>query len=226
MSLPTTGFPPRIALANFKGASPKRVRAARLKSPGPLPQHDEAKHEEAVAALRTLMSYLGEDPSREGLLDTPKRVLKSYRELFAGYQQDPAEILARTFDEVEGYQEMVLLRDIPFQSTCEHHMLPFHGVAHVAYLPGERVVGLSKLARLVECYGRRLQIQERLTRQVTQALMAHLKPRGAAAMVEAQHGCMVCRGIRKEGARMVTSSFEGDFAEGQARQEFLGLLRH
>lgn len=195
-----------------------RLRAAK---PGPT----EAQEAAALAALQELLRYLGEDPEREGLLDTPKRVLKSYRELFAGYRQEPGEILARTFDEVAGYQELVLLKDIPFQSTCEHHMLPFHGVAHVAYLPGERVVGLSKLARLVECFGRRLQIQERLTRQITNSLMEHLAPRGAAAVVEAQHGCMVCRGVRKEGATMVTSSFEGAFEEGRAREEFLALVR-
>ncbi|MEB3327685.1 MAG: GTP cyclohydrolase I FolE [Candidatus Sericytochromatia bacterium] len=181
--------------------------------------------EAAAQALRTLLAYVGEDPDREGLRDTPDRVLRAYGEQFAGYKQDPAEILATTFAEVEGYEEMVLLKDIPFHSTCEHHLQPFEGKAHVAYLPGDRVVGLSKLARLVDCFARRAQIQERLTRQVVAALMEHLAPRGAAVMVEAAHGCMRCRGVRKDGAQMVTSAYEGDLAAPEARREFLQLVK-
>jgi GTP cyclohydrolase I len=181
--------------------------------------------EAAAQALRTLLAYIGEDPDREGLQDTPDRVLRAYGEQFAGYKQDPAEILATTFAEVEGYQEMVLLKDIPFHSTCEHHLQPFEGKAHVAYLPGDRVVGLSKLARLVDCFARRAQIQERMTRQVASALMEHLAPRGAAVMVEAAHGCMRCRGVRKDGAQMVTSAYEGELAAPDARREFLQLVK-
>jgi GTP cyclohydrolase I len=181
--------------------------------------------EAAAQALRTLLAYIGEDPDREGLQDTPDRVLRAYGEQFAGYKQDPAEILATTFAEVEGYQEMVLLKDIPFHSTCEHHLQPFEGKAHVAYLPGDRVVGLSKLARLVDCFARRAQIQERMTRQVASALMEHLAPRGAAVMVEAAHGCMRCRGVRKDGAQMVTSAYEGELAAPEARREFLQLVK-
>lgn len=187
------------------------------------PSQAWAKEPEAV--VRALLWAMGEDPSREGLQDTPKRVVKSWLELFAGYRQDPAEILATTFGDVEGYQEMILLKDIPFHSTCEHHMLPFSGRAHVAYLPQERVVGLSKLARLVDCFARRLQIQERLTMEVSKAMMRHLQPHGCGVVMEAVHGCMVCRGVRKEGASMVTSSLQGSFREAATRAEFLSLIR-
>jgi GTP cyclohydrolase I len=178
---------------------------------------------EAMQALRTLLSYLGEDPDREGLRETPARVLRAFKEQHAGYHLDPAAVLATTFAEVEGYQQLVLLKDITFHSTCEHHMLPFSGVAHVAYLPGQRVVGLSKLARLVDCFARRLQIQERLTQQVVKALMTHLEPRGAAVIIEASHGCMSCRGVRKEGSTMLTSAYAGALAEPEAKAEFLRL---
>lgn len=183
-------------------------------------------HEDrARVALRTLLEYIGEDPDREGLKDTPSRVLRSWAEIFAGYRQDPAEILSTTFEEVEGYQELVLLKDIPFDSTCEHHMLPFDGVVHLAYLPEDRVVGLSKLARLVDCFARRLQIQERMTQHLGQALMLHLNARGVAVLVEGRHGCMTCRGVRKAGSTMVTVSFEGDFDTPERRQEFYSLAR-
>ncbi|HEY9723865.1 MAG TPA: GTP cyclohydrolase I FolE [Oscillatoriaceae cyanobacterium] len=185
----------------------------------------EPRQNEAHEALRTLLYHIGEDPDREGLVDTPARILKSWGELFVGYRQDASDILATTFEEVAGYQEMVLLRDLPFHSFCEHHWLPFEGIAHVAYLPGNRVVGLSKLARLVDCFARRLQIQERLTQEVAQALMQHLEPRGAAVMIRAAHGCMSCRGVRKEGASMVTSAYEGEFRRSENRAEFLALLR-
>ena len=187
----------------------------------PVPPHLE----EVKLALRTILKTIGEDPDREGLVDTPDRVIRAWAEIFAGYQQSPESILSTTFEEVEGYEEMVLLKDIPFHSTCEHHMLPFDGKAHVAYLPSRKVVGLSKLARLVDCFARRLQIQERLTRQVVQSLMDHLQPRGAAVVVEATHGCMVCRGVKKEGASMVTSAYEGAMRDPQARSEFLSLIR-
>jgi GTP cyclohydrolase I len=185
----------------------------------PAPQPD------AKEALRTILRAIGDDPDREGLQDTPARVIKSWTELFAGYHQDPAEILGTTFGDVDGYDELVLLKDIPFQSTCEHHMLPFIGKAHVAYLPGERVVGLSKLARLVECFARRLQIQERLTREVAKAIMAHLQPAGCGVVIEAAHGCMACRGVKKEGATMVTSTLEGEFKNPATRAEFLSLIK-
>lgn len=187
----------------------------------PLPPHLE----EVKLALRTILKAIGEDPDREGLLETPDRVIRSWSEIFSGYEQDPDEILATTFEEVESYDELVLLKNVPFHSTCEHHMLGFDGFAHVAYLPSRKVVGLSKLARLVDCYARRLQIQERLTRQIVQALMDHLQPRGAAVVIEASHGCMVCRGVKKEGARMVTSAYEGTLRDPQYRGEFLTLIR-
>ena len=180
---------------------------------------------EALEAIRTLLTVIGEDPDREGLRDTPARILKSWSEVFAGYGHDPARILSTTFDEGEGYQEMVLLRNIPFHSTCEHHWLPFEGIAHVAYLPSQRVVGLSKLARLVDCFARRLQIQERMTRQISRSLMAHVAARGAAVLIEAHHGCMSCRGIRKVGASMLTSSYEGEFQRPERRAEFLALVK-
>ena len=176
-------------------------------------------------ALREVLRAIGEDPDREGLRETPDRVMRSWAELFAGYQQDPATILSTTFEEVDGYSEMIALRGIPLHSTCEHHMLPFMGHAHVAYLPDRRVVGLSKLARLVDCFARRLQIQERLTREIAKAMMEHLRPLGCGVVIEATHGCMVCRGVRKEGAVMVTSALEGDFHNAATRAEFMALIR-
>ena len=180
---------------------------------------------ETREAIRTILKAIGENPDREGLLDTPDRVMRSWAEIFAGYQQDPAEILSTTFAEVDGYDEMVLLRDIPFHSTCEHHMLPFVGKAHVAYLPNGRVVGLSKLARLVDCFARRLQIQERMTRVIANALMAHLNPHGCGVMVKAAHGCMACRGVQKSGATMVTTAVEGRFREAGVRAEWLARIQ-
>jgi GTP cyclohydrolase I len=179
----------------------------------------------ARAAVREMLIAMGEDPDREGLRDTPDRVLRSWSEIYAGYKQEPSSILATTFEDVNGYDEMILLKDIPFHSTCEHHMLPFSGTAHVAYLPKDRVVGLSKLARLVDCYARRLQIQERMTREIATAMMEHLQPLGCGVVVEASHGCMVCRGVKKEGATMVTSTLEGDFRSTATRAEFMSLIR-
>jgi GTP cyclohydrolase I len=181
--------------------------------------------QEAEDAVRTLIRWAGEDPTREGLLDTPKRVVKSYREFFAGYDIDPCEILSRTFEEVEGYDEMVVLRDIEFESHCEHHMVPFTGKAHVAYLPTNKVVGISKLARLVDAYARRLQIQEKMTAQIATALNDVLQPKGVAVVIEAVHQCMTSRGVHKRGSVMQTSHMLGRFREdARTRQEFFSLL--
>lgn len=179
---------------------------------------------EAEQAVRTLIRWAGDDPGREGLRDTPARVVKAYAEWFAGYSQDPGAILARTFGETGGYSDMVVLRDITLTSTCEHHMAPIRGVAHVAYLPGERIVGLSKLARLVDLFGRRLQVQERLTAEIAQALERHLQPRGVAVVIEASHDCMSSRGVRQHGGVMVTRSLTGAFEADPWRGEVLGLL--
>lgn len=176
-----------------------------------------------MEAVRQLLLAIGQDPAREGLVDTPRRVIKSLLEMTSGYHDDPAAILATTFD--ESCDEMVLLRSITFQSMCEHHMLPFVGVAHVAYLPGKRVVGLSKLARLVQCFARRLQVQERMTREIADAMMQHLEAAGAAVVVKARHECMTNRGIRQPGAEMITSCVLGKFREDRAvREEFLALI--
>lgn len=181
-------------------------------------------YHEAKAALRTLLKYLGEDPDREGLRGTPDRVLRSYEELFRGYRQDPKDLL--TVFEDGACDEMVVLRNVPLVSFCEHHLLPFSGVAHVGYIPHGKVIGVSKLARIVDVYARRLQIQERLTSQVTAALDQHLKPLGSACVVQASHACMECRGVGKPGAVMVTSSLTGVFREdGRARAEFFNLTR-
>ena len=181
--------------------------------------------EEAEAAVRTLLRLAGDDPEREGLRDTPRRVVKAYKELFAGYSTDPVALLERTFEEVEGYDEMVLLRDIRLESYCEHHMVPIIGRAHVAYLPRSRVVGISKLARLVDAYSKRLQIQERLTVQIADTINQVLQPRGVAVVIEAGHQCMSTRGVHKPGVSMVTSRMLGDFRENPTtRREFLDLI--
>jgi GTP cyclohydrolase I len=179
--------------------------------------------ERAEMAVRNLLMALGEDPDREGLADTPRRVAKMYRELFAGISADPAVHLKRVFH--EQYDEVVLLRDIDFHSLCEHHLLPFHGKAHVAYLPNGKVVGLSKLARTIDAFARRPQVQERMTCQIADALMAHLEPKGAAVVIEAQHLCMKMRGIQKPNGVMVTSALRGAFKESaSARAEVLALI--
>lgn len=180
---------------------------------------------EAVArdAVRKILDYIGEDVGREGLIDTPARVVRSYRELFSGYGQDPASLL-KTFED-GACDEMVLVKSISFCSTCEHHMLPFLGEAHIAYIPDKRIVGVSKLARLLEVYSRRLQVQERLTTQITEALDLHLKPLGSACVIEAQHLCMVCRGVQKQHSKMITSSLTGVFRKQEVRSELLQLLR-
>jgi GTP cyclohydrolase I len=175
--------------------------------------------EEAEAAVRTLLAWAGDDPTREGLLETPARVAKAYGEFFGGYEQDAGAILSKTFKEVGGYDDIVLVRDIPFSSHCEHHMVPFVGKAHIAYLPHDGVVGLSKLARLVEVYSRRLQTQENLTSQIIEAINEHLGPRGAAVMLEAEHMCMSMRGVRAHGAATITHRFTGVFAEERSEQD-------
>lgn len=182
---------------------------------------------EAEDAVRTLLRYAGEDPAREGLLDTPKRVIKSYGELFAGYNIEPKEVLSTTFEEVGGYDEMIVLRDIEFTSHCEHHMLPFTGHVHIAYIPTNKVVGLSKLARLVDVYARRLQIQEKMTAEIAKALCDVLKPKGVAVVIDATHMCMTMRGVRKPGSIMHTSHITGIFkSDPRTRQEFFSLLGH
>ncbi len=181
---------------------------------------------EAEAAVAVLLAWAGDDPSREGLRDTPARVVKAYGELFAGYAQDPAEILDTVFEDVASYDEMVLVRDIPFVSHCEHHMAPFFGKAHIAYYPDGGVLGLSKLGRLVDIYAKRLQTQEAMTAQIVAALDAHLHSRGAAVLVEAEHMCMSMRGVRKPGALTVTMQFSGPFKSSPAEQaRFLSLVR-
>lgn len=179
---------------------------------------------DAEAAVRTLIRWAGDDPDREGLAATPARVVRAYEEWFAGYRVDPQACLQRTFGEAGGYDDMVLLRDIPVQSWCEHHMAAIRGVAHVAYLPRDRVVGISKIARLVDAFGRRLQIQERLTAQIADAMECALQPRGVAVAVVAAHDCLASRGIRRHGAALVTRRLLGRYREGAARAEALAAL--
>jgi GTP cyclohydrolase IA len=183
--------------------------------------------EQAEEAVRTLLRWAGDDPRREGLVETPRRVVKAFEELFSGYGQDPGEVLDKVFAEVQGYGDIVLVRDIPFHSHCEHHMVPFFGKAHIAYYPSEGVVGLSKLARLVDVYAKRLQTQEALTAQIADTLDEELKPRGVAVMLEAEHLCMSMRGVQKPGALTLTTQFTGVFKEDPAEQvRFLTLVRH
>ena len=189
-------------------------------------QERRPSREEAESAVRTLVRWAGDDPNREGLAGTPERVVRAYEEYFTGYHDDPVEILQRTFEEVEGYDEMVLLRDIRFESHCEHHMAPILGRAHIAYLPDHRVVGISKLARLVQVYAKRLQIQEKMTAQIANTIQEVLQPLGVAVMIEASHQCMTTRGVYKPGAALATSRMLGAFRENAAtRREFLSLIR-
>jgi GTP cyclohydrolase I len=181
--------------------------------------------QEVEEAIRTLLRWAGDDPSREGLLDTPKRVARAWKEYCLGYEEDPAHHLTRTFDEVGGYDEIVLLKDIPFQSHCEHHMAPIVGKAAIAYLPVHRVVGISKLARVLHGYARRLQVQERLTAQVADCIWEHLQPQGVAVVIEASHGCMTGRGVRTHGVSMTTSRMMGAFRDDErSRREVLALM--
>ena len=186
---------------------------------------DKPSQAEAESAIRVLLRWAGEDPDREGLLDTPRRVAKAYGDWFSGYGEDPREFLQRTFKEVAGYDEMVILRDISFESHCEHHMAPIIGKAHVGYLPNGRVVGISKLARVVETYARRFQVQEKMTSQIAGCFEDVLKPLGVAVVVEAAHECMTTRGIHKRGVSMVTSKMLGTFREdARTRMEFLQFI--
>ncbi len=181
---------------------------------------------EAEAAVRVLLEWAGDDPDREGLLETPARVARSYRELFAGYEEDPRDYLSRTFEEVGGYDELIVLRDIPVVSFCEHHMLPFVGKAHVGYLPTNRVVGISKLARVVNGFSRRLQIQEKLSAEIATAIQDILEPAGVGVVIEAEHSCMSMRGVKTHDSRMITSRLLGVVRDDpRTREEFLRLAR-
>jgi GTP cyclohydrolase I len=181
--------------------------------------------EEVAEAVRTLIRWTGDDPNREGLLDTPRRVARAWHEYARGYREDPAKHLSRTFEEVGGYDEIVLLKDIPFQSHCEHHMAPIIGKAAIAYLPNDRVVGISKLARVLHGFARRLQVQERLTAQVADAIWENLRPKGVAVVIEATHACMTARGVRTPGVMMTTSRMMGTFREDErSRREVLALM--
>jgi len=199
-------------------STPARPGAAGTSEPRPT-------REEAEAAVRTLLRWAGDNPTREGLVDTPSRVVRSYEEFFAGYDVDPVGLLERTFEETDGYDEIVLLRDIRLESHCEHHMVPILGRAHVAYLPHRRVVGISKLARVVEAYAKRLQIQEKLTAQIANTIQEVLEPRGVAVVIEAAHQCMTTRGVHKPGVTMVTSRMLGVFRDNATtRRELLAMI--
>jgi GTP cyclohydrolase IA len=205
-------------------ASLSRSRLTPLKPPSGEPPARPSRAE-AEAAVRTLLLWAGDDPAREGLLGTPDRVVRAYEEHFAGYAEDPVELLHRTFEEVEGYDEMVVLKDIRFESHCEHHLEPIIGRAHIAYLPDHRVVGISKLARLVEVYAKRLQIQEKMTAQIANTLNEVLQPKGVAVVIDAAHQCMTTRGVHKPGVSMLTSRMLGAFRDDPTtRREFLAMV--
>jgi len=200
-----------------KSVTKKTIKKAQTK------RHSNAEAEKAV---RTLISFVGENPDREGLLDTPKRVVKAYRDWYAGYDQDPKEFLSKTFSETGGYDEIVMLKDIRVESHCEHHMAPFIGSAHVAYLPNKRVVGISKLARVTRIFSKRMQVQEKLTAEIANCLQDVLKPRGVAVVIEAQHECMTTRGINEPGISMVTSQLLGKFrTDPSTRKEFYSMIK-
>ncbi|MES2607440.1 MAG: GTP cyclohydrolase I FolE [Pseudomonadota bacterium] len=186
--------------------------------------HTKPTREEAEKAIRTLLAYTGDDPLRSGLTDTPERVVRAFAEHFKGYHEDPAHVLNTTFDEIAEYDNIILLRDIPFYSHCEHHMAPILGVAHVAYLPSDQVVGISKLARVVEIFAKRLQIQEKMTAQIAQAIDAHLKPKGVAVMIEATHHCMLGRGVNKSGTQLITVHYTGVFQTDLTKQAEIRTL--
>jgi len=200
-----------------KSVTKKTIKKAQIKRPS---------NAEAEKAVRTLISFVGENPDREGLLDTPKRVVKAYRDWYAGYDQDPKEFLSKTFSETGGYDEIVMLKDIRVESHCEHHMAPFIGSAHVAYLPNKRVVGISKLARVTRIFSKRMQVQEKLTAEIANCLQDVLKPRGVAVVIEAQHECMTTRGINEPGISMVTSQLLGKFrTDPSTRKEFYSMIK-
>ncbi|HET7085796.1 MAG TPA: GTP cyclohydrolase I FolE [Rhizomicrobium sp.] len=201
-----------------KTTAKKSTKASR--KPGPKPSREEAEQ-----AIQTLLRWAGDDPSREGLAETPARVAKAFEEWFSGYGQDPEEYLTRTFEEIEGYDDMVILRDIRFESHCEHHLAPIIGRVHVGYLPTNRVVGISKLARVVEAYARRLQVQEKMNAQIANTIQKVLKPKGVAVVIEAAHQCMTTRGVHKTGVTMVTSTMLGAFRDNSdTRREFLNII--
>jgi GTP cyclohydrolase IA len=203
-----------------QGPLSDHVRAA------PAPVVPKPSREQALAAVRTLIAYAGDDPDREGLRDTPKRVIDAYAELYSGYRECPVDVLERTFGEIGRYEDFVLVRDIGFNSHCEHHMMPFTGKAHIAYKPVDRVVGLSKLARLVDVYARRLQTQEHMTSQIATAIEEILKPSGIAVMVEAEHMCMSLRGVEKPGSSTITTQFIGSFRDNPDDQlRFIAMVR-
>lgn len=209
-------FDARVLHAAAPSAAPQLLSS--------VPADGRPSRAEAEAAVRTLIRWAGDEPSREGLLDTPARVVRAYEEWFGGYAKDADALLSRTFTDVDGYDDLVLLRDIPLQSTCEHHMAAITGVAHVAYLPNQRVVGISKLARLVDALGHRLQIQERLTAQIADVIERTLEPRGVAVVVRASHACMSTRGVNVHGVSMVTRALRGQFRDKPQRTEILELL--
>jgi GTP cyclohydrolase I len=209
---------PSLVTSWPKQALSDHVRAA------PQPSVPRPSREAAEAAVRTLIAYAGDDPAREGVLDTPKRVVDAYEEIFQGYRECPAEVLDKTFSETGGYDDFVLVKDIGFNSHCEHHMMPFFGKAHVAYIPTDRVVGLSKLARLVDVFAKRPQVQERLTTQIADALVAGLEARGVIVVIEAEHLCMTMRGVRKAGARTITSAVRGQMHNAATRSEAMALI--
>jgi len=212
------------AKANTAKASTATAKAA-AKTRANMAADTRPSREEAEAAVRVLLRWAGDDPTREGLIDTPSRVARSYEEFFSGYAGDPVEMLQRTFEEVEGYDEMIVLRDIRMESYCEHHMVPIIGKAHVAYLPSHRVVGISKLARVIDLYAKRFQVQEKLTAQIANCIEDVLQPRGVAVVIEAQHQCMTTRGVHKTGVSMVTSRMLGAFREDPlTRREFLAII--
>ena len=211
---------------NFpKTTAPEKPMSDHVRA-APVPVEPRPSRAEAEAAVRTLLSYIGDNPDREGLVETPKRFVNAYEELFGGYKECPAEVLDRTFSETGGYDDLVLVRDIPFYSHCEHHVMPFTGKAHIAYVPIGRVVGLSKIARLIDVYARRLQTQEHLTAQISTAIEEILKPRGVAVMLEAEHTCMSMRGVAKPGSLTVTTQFAGLFRnDPQEQVRFITLVR-
>ena len=191
----------------------------------PAPSEPMPSREEAERAVRTLLRWAGDDPEREGLVDTPARVARAFEDWFSGYKEDPESYLARTFEEVEGYDDMIVLKDIRFESHCEHHLAPIIGRAHVGYLPKNKVVGISKLARVVEAYARRLQVQEKMTAQIAHCIDTVLQPEGVAVVIEATHQCMTTRGVHKTGVTMVTSAMHGEFRKNPlTRREFLSVI--
>jgi GTP cyclohydrolase I len=202
-------------IATRKAAAPLKLTPAR----------GRPSRAEAEEAVRTLIAWAGDDPAREGLVDTPRRVTEAYEEYFSGYRLDPAEVLARQFDETGGYDDLVMLRDIRVESHCEHHLAPFLGVAHVAYLPNGRIVGISKIARVVEIFAKRLQTQEAMTAQIAEAIEQALRPRGVAVLIEAEHQCMSTRGVRQPGVKTITTRFTGALDSDQSyRDRFLQMV--